>query len=86
MTRSQATARSTHHPYCGPYHHQHFPESPRPARSAPEPALLDLIQMCWDGNLVAVQRLLDDGADANEVERDEVEGIGEDWPPHSGLG
>jgi len=26
--------------------------------------------MCWDGNLVAVQRLLDDGADANEVERD----------------
>jgi ankyrin repeat protein len=41
--------------------------------------------MCWDGNLVAVQRLLDDGADANAVERNEV-GYSGDLPPHSGLG
>ena len=59
---------------------------PAPPRFAPEPASLDLIQMCWDGNLVAVQRLLDDGDDANAVERDEVEGSDVNWPPHCGLG
>jgi len=44
--------------------------------------------MCCDGNLVAVQRLLDDGADANTVERKEVamEHSGDHWPPHCGLG
>jgi len=31
--------------------------------------ILGLIQMCWDGNLIAVQRLLDDGPDPNTVER-----------------
>jgi len=39
--------------------------------------------MCCDGNLIAVQRLLDDGADPNAAERDDVE---YDWPPHSGAG
>jgi ankyrin repeat protein len=43
--------------------------------------------VCFDGNVVAVQRLLDEGADADEVERDEVDDkcVHADWPPHSGL-
>ena len=41
--------------------------------------------MCYDGNPVAVQKLLDEGADPNEVERDEAN-VGDNWPPHCGLG
>ena len=41
-----------------------------PARSDFDPGAesLDLIHMCVNGNLVRVQRLLDNGADVNEVE------------------
>jgi len=53
-----------------------------PSGSALEPAALDLIQMCWDGNLVAVQSLLGGGTDPNAVERKEVEGRDGNWPPH----
>jgi hypothetical protein len=65
-----------------------LPESARLVRSASEPATLDFIQiqMCFDGNLVVVQRLLDDGADPNTVERNEVEGSDNNFPPHCGLG
>jgi len=41
--------------------------------------------MCWDGNFVAVQRLLDDGADLDILERAEVKGHVGNWPPHCGI-
>jgi len=39
-----------------------------------------------EGKFDVVLRLLDNGADANTVERDEEKGRIGYWPPHSGVG